>query len=397
MLFSCRRFACILLLALVAVPALLLALVAFPALAQPAPPPPPVAGTPEATPVAAPAATEADRLADLGRDAYRTGNYAEAYKQFDKAFQLEPRPKFLYNMARAKEKLADYKQAVVLLERYLTLYREQNGGADPVDAADVVALVRNLRQRAFEALPEVTIQSAPPGAQVLIEGRTVGSTPLTTHMEPGQYRVVLKYPDHADADADLAVPLTGSVRLMLSLKSKLKRAALGFWCNVRGAQIAVDGKVVAVTPFSGQIDVEPGRHQIAISRSGYKSIEQVVDVQEDRLLHSRYVLESTANESTWRSFLGWPLMILGASGTVGGGVASHYADLEYTGTPRFNTLESYQNLGYRSGGAALGVGLVLVLWDAVRDGVPADHRVEGLTYPAGSEVRPLGAQREGAQ
>lgn len=358
----------------------------------PAPAPvvaPPAAATPaEAEP---PPPPESDKLAEQGRDAYRAAQYAEAYKFFEKAFALEQKPKFLYNMARAKEKVASYAEAQTLLARYLELYRKQNAGTDPPDAADVTRLIRELKQRAFEALPEVVIESTPPGAQVIgKDGVTLGSTPLTTHMEAGTYKLRLKLAEHTDLDTDLIVHEIGNVHLVLSLKSKQKHAGLSFWCNVRGAQIAVDGKVVAVTPYSGVIETTPGHHQILLGRIGYKSSEQDVMIPEDKVVHSRVVLAPTSGHSGWRSYLGWPLMILGV-GAIGGGYgASYMADKEFAGSPNFLAWQKWQNYGYYSGGTAIGLGLALVIWDAVRDDIPDEERVDGPSQKPGNEIRELG-------
>ena len=360
--------------------------------APPAPAPvvaPPAAATPvEAEP---PPPPESDKLAEQGRDAYRAAQYTEAYKLFEKAFALEQKPKFLYNMARAKEKVASYTEAQTLLGRYLALYRKQNAGTDPPDAADVIRLVRELKQRAFEALPEVVIESTPPGAQVIgKDGVTLGSTPLTTHMEAGTYKLKLKLAEHTDLDTDLIVHEIGNVHLVLSLKSKQKHAGLSFWCNIRGAQIAVDGKVVAVTPYSGIIDTTPGHHQILLGRVGYKSAEQDVMIPEEKVVHSRVLLTPTSGRSGWRSYLGWPLMILGAGGIGGGYAASYMADKEFAGSPNFLAWQKWQNYGYYSGGAGVGLGLALIIWDAVRDDIPDEERVDGPSQKPGNEIRELG-------
>ncbi len=371
------------------------------ALAQEAPPPPPPVAAPQVE--VEPGKTEADKLADEGREAYKAGNYAEAFKLFTRAYAAEPKPAFLYNMAKAKEKLADYKEAVHLLEKYLQIYKAQNGGAEPANASDVSHLIRDLKQRAFEALPEVVIASVPPGAQVIAAGEgllgdsgsTIGTAPLTTHMEPGKYKLTLKLKDFSDLEADLVVPQSGKVNVVLSLKSRLKRAALSFWANVRGAQITVDGKVVAVTPYAGRIDVEPGPHQITLHRSSYKPIEREVTVPEDKILHSRFLLEPTMSAASWRGYLGWPLMIVGGLAIGGGATAAHYADLEYANSPNFNNLVKYQNAGYYGGGIAVGLGLFLAIWDGVRSAIPDEERIDGPVQENGSELRPLGTPGEG--
>ena len=180
--------------------------------ADPGPPPvadPQVAAPPPAQAVEPPK-TEAEKLADQGRDAYRTGNYAEGYRSFERAFVLDDNSRWLYNMAKCKEKLADYKSAVRLLERYLEHHKQAHGGQAPTDAVDAEHLIRDLKQRAFEQLPEVEIKSSPVGAQVLMaDGTTIGSTPVTTHMEPGNYKITLKLPNHSEVQAELVVPLAG--------------------------------------------------------------------------------------------------------------------------------------------------------------------------------------------
>lgn len=334
----------------------------------------------------------ADALDTEGREHYRAARYQEAYRTFEAAHQAEPRPNFLYNMARCAEKLARYGDAVALLERYLELYRAQNNAEAP-NKADVDNLIRTLKQRAHEALPEVTIASTPPGATVrlLPDGVVLGTTPLTTHLKPGIYKLRLELERHAPLESDLVVPESGAVRAMLSLKPTMRLAALSFWCNVRQVKIAVDGKVVAMSPFSGRIDVTPGRHQVTLSRDGYALQEEIVDVPEDKELHLSYALTPLAGSSTWRSWLGWPVTILGLGG-IGAGVAmGRAADGYYRGTPDFERWAGWQQVGYGAGGAAAGVGLALLIWDGVRDNIPTEDLVPGPPRSNGHTLRPLGA------
>ena len=80
-----------------------------------------LAQAPESAKPAADEATLAagEKVAEEGREAYRAGRYADAIGLFDKAFALSAKPAYLYNIARAKEKLADYAGAIQYLEKYL--------------------------------------------------------------------------------------------------------------------------------------------------------------------------------------------------------------------------------------------------------------------------------------
>ncbi len=337
---------------------------------------------------------EAEQSSDLGKQAYRDKQYEEAYKHFDKAYSIFAEPKYLYNMARCQEKLSKYTEAVALLERYITTYKTANAGAEPPDVKDVRNLIRELKQRAFEALPEVSIQSVPPGALVQEDGLTIGSTPLVTHMKPGPHKIVLKLPTYSDLDAEVVVPDSGKVSVVLSLKSNVKHAGVEVWCNIRGAQIILDGKVVGQTPYASFFDVEPGRHQLALSRGSYTSFEQVVDVPEDKILKVSAFLQYEGSTTTFRTYLGWPALIIGGLAAGGGAGASYFADQQYRGTPRFKTFEGYQNLGYGTGIGLGVVGLTLLIWDAARDGTPPDDLTAGPQPAAGLVLQPYDTSKK---
>ncbi len=359
-------------------------------------------------PVAAPAdeaaAAQGEKVAEEGRDAYRSGRYADAIGLFEKAYALSTKPAFLYNIARAKEKLADYDNATKYLEKYLDAYKQQNAGAEPQNAADVKNLMRDFKQRAFEALPEVSISSVPPGAQVYIgvvdelatdvnpneKGALIGSTPVTTHMKPGTYRMTLQLINHVDHRAELQVPQSGKLSLAIAMKIKQTRSGLAIVSNVKGAQVAVDGKVVAVTPYNGVLPMPPGVHQVTLTRVGYTTADQQVTLSEDKLTTVRLNQRASAGPpASWRSFTGWPLVVLGGLAIGGGYVAKTYADQEYAGSPLFLERQKLQNYGYYSGGAALGLGLGLIIWDWSRSGMNSDDLVPGAAFDDGVEDKPL--------
>ncbi len=358
-------------------------------------------GAPAATtPPVAPAPTtqaltpkmQADTFEAAGRKAYAAGQYQQAHDAFARAFSHVPKPGYLYNMGRCMEKLAKYGDAVRLLQRYLDQFRRQNAGTSPANVADVTNLVRTLRQRAFESLPEVVIGTNPSGATVAVlpGGKILGSTPLVTHLSPGTYKLKMVLARHTSLEADLVVPETGKVRAVFSLKPIVKLAALSFWCNVRGAKIAVNGKIVAITPFSGTIQVPPGRHQVSIQKAGYGPIEEIVSVPEAQELHINYVLELVESTSSWRAIVGWPLLVGGLAG-IGGGIWSRgQAELQYAGSPKFKVFEGYQNLGYGAGGASVAAGLGLIIWDGIRSGIPKADRVVGVARVKGKTLRPMG-------
>ncbi len=92
------------------------------------------------------AASAADRLLAkqyyrLGQTLFNQASYAEAFVQFQKAYEASGRPALLYNMARCQELLGQIGQAVALYRRYLS------EAGNPRDRADIEARIRNLERR----------------------------------------------------------------------------------------------------------------------------------------------------------------------------------------------------------------------------------------------------------
>ncbi len=372
--------------------------------AQEAPPPPPVAidAAPPAaaTPPAAgqaPGSARADALTGQARTAYRSGDYKGALRLFEQAFAADKRPPLLYNMARTQEKLAQYQPAIKLLERYIALYRLQNRGANPTNLADVQNLIRSLRKRGYTSLPKVAIDSRPAGARVIrrSDGATLGSTPLTIHMKPGGHKLRLERAGHSPMNVVVQVPESGTTNFVFTLEGNVRQAAISVWCNIRQVKIAIDGKVVAMTPLNGRIDVKPGRHQITLNRQGYGTREGFVDVPADKELHIRYVMNRRESSLSWRSGVGWPLLAAGVGGVVAGISSAVMANGFYAGSLDFQYWEDWQNIGYGAGGAGTALGLGFVLWDAARDSTPEEDLVGGPAQIEGQELRPYAAPLRG--
>src|SRR6266511_3793547 len=64
-----------------------------------------------------------DRLArihfDAGRKAYEAGHYEDAAMEFERGYQLAPRPLFLLNLAHLYLRLGRYDDVIATCERYL--------------------------------------------------------------------------------------------------------------------------------------------------------------------------------------------------------------------------------------------------------------------------------------
>jgi len=75
-----------------------------------------------------------------------------------------------------------------------------------------------------------------------------------------------------DGDADIRTHVEDGLEL-----ARMHVAALRVRVGVEGADVTVDGASVGKSPLDGLVFVEPGSHDVAAARAGYRSAEEVVE------------------------------------------------------------------------------------------------------------------------
>ncbi len=116
------------------------------------------------------ASDEAKTRFKRGAEFYDEGNYRAALIEFERAHQLLPNYKILYNIAQVRLQLLDYARAQDAFARYL-----KEGGSDVNSARreEVKAELEKLRSR----VGRIAITTAE-GAEVLLDDEPVGTAPL---------------------------------------------------------------------------------------------------------------------------------------------------------------------------------------------------------------------------
>lgn len=132
-------------------------------------------------------AQDARVLFERGEEAYAEGRYEEAIRAWQAAFELEPRPRLLFNVARAQELLGDLEAALENLERFLELAPE----TEPFREG-AVRRVASLRERI--ARTAIRLVGAPAGARIVVDGEDRGLAPRPDPIlvAPGEHEVVIQ-------------------------------------------------------------------------------------------------------------------------------------------------------------------------------------------------------------
>lgn len=115
---------------------------------------------------------------ETGVEALRQEDYPGALSAFQASWSLNPRPIVMFNIANCQAALFDYPAAIASFRIYLEVGAE----SEPADRME------DARGRIAELEPrvgQVVLTVDPPGAQVLVDGRDVGTTPLADALRLG--------------------------------------------------------------------------------------------------------------------------------------------------------------------------------------------------------------------
>lgn len=108
---------------------------------------------------------------ELGVDLYKAGDHAGAMAEFLKAREASPHYAPLYNIAMCHLELQDYKDAMETFELYL-----EEGGTEI--SQDRVQEVQDRLKEIKSILCQVTLDVDVEGAEILVDGQKLGTTPL---------------------------------------------------------------------------------------------------------------------------------------------------------------------------------------------------------------------------
>jgi hypothetical protein len=107
----------------------------------------------------------------MGAELVNEGNYGAALLEFRRAYELVPDWRVLFNIAQVLQVMQDYPAAVEHFERYL-----KEGGDRVADSRREAVLAEVGRLRPRVAFLDVSVDQ--PGAEVLIDDRSRGQSPL---------------------------------------------------------------------------------------------------------------------------------------------------------------------------------------------------------------------------
>ncbi len=318
----------------------------------------------------------ARELAGQGQALYDEGRYLEAAAVFERAQATFSHFANLYNIAKAYEKAADYQKAAVAYRGYLDLHLSMTGEL-PGDADDVERTIVVMKDKAYMALPEVRIDSDPPGADVAIDeaSRILGQTPMTMHLPEGPYTVYVRKQGFQPFSKGFEIRSREPLRMTFALEKIRNDGTIQVSANIRKARIYVDGKVVAVTPYDEPLVVEAGSHQIMVEKEDYSQFQRFVEVGTDQIVDVHADLYLTRKGFSWRGGVGITSILLGGGALGTGFWMRSLAGKEFNDSSKYQTYKTWAYVGYGVGAGLAALGTGLLIWEFTRSAVRSEDRI----------------------
>ncbi len=160
---------------------------------------------------ASPETQEAHRHFSLGIKLHAEGDFGPALAQFQRAYALKPHFRVLYNIAQCHFELRDYVEARAALRRYLA-----EGGAGLLDEERRTRIEADLADLG-RRIAEVDIQSNVRGAVVYVDGRRIGTTPLSHPIEVSEGQRSLSVESSARGTKQRSILLVGGERQTIAV------------------------------------------------------------------------------------------------------------------------------------------------------------------------------------
>lgn len=237
----------------------------------------------------------------------------------------------------------------------------------PGAVAELFGLQAGEKPKVFKAptTGALAMNSKPEGAEVKIDGRTAGRTPLEKSLKVGTYKVRLERRGYRSRERDIRILPGETTELVFELE-RIPPGRLYVESEPSGAALLLDGTEKGRTPFEQKLEV--GEYKLELKLDGYKTTEESVTVKSEETMRLSLTMERDYPMNPykkWGHAAFWSgLGISAIMGGLGTGMAKKTADDYKAGDP-----DKYEENGKWAGvmysGWILGGSLMvtgIVLW-----------------------------------
>jgi eukaryotic-like serine/threonine-protein kinase len=139
------------------------------------------------------------------------------------------------------------------------------------------------------------VVSTPSGAEVQVEGKLLGRTPVSTTLPTGTRTVRISMPGFQDRFEKVQMDEPREYAVEATLERILKQAVLKVESTPAGAEVFIDGTSKGNTPL--ELNIQPGDPIVSVEHPNYERWQDKVHVAEGRDVPIRITLKPVSKES----------------------------------------------------------------------------------------------------
>ena len=239
-------------------------------------------------------AQDAGDLVQRATELFSAGEFEEAAELFAEAFELDPHPVIMFNLARAHQEMGDLPGAL----NYLEIIRTMDAPVHVAEAADAkITEVEGLliaegydpaTVTSITYIPRgnLTLTTQPEGAEVFIAGEYAGRTPFVRdRVDEGTYTIRIELEGYHPINQDIEI---AGGRMNLRAFTLNERTQIAEYVppdpgylTVRGPasnlEVLIDGEFAGVTPILAQ-GMPPGAYSVTVRGEDWNPYRTAVEV-----------------------------------------------------------------------------------------------------------------------
>lgn len=137
----------------------------------------------------------------------------------------------------------------------------------------------------------LTVDSYPKEAEVYLNEEYFGVTPLSKSLNIGKYKIEVKKEGYKIYSKEIEIKRGKETIVIANLERMI--GGLSIKTDPEGANVYIDGKNYGLTPIE-IYDIEIGKHEVVITKEGYKSVIKEVEVKEDMIEISEVLVKGVS-------------------------------------------------------------------------------------------------------
>jgi len=212
----------------------------------------------------------------------REGKCGQAVPHWERAYQFHPHSKFLYNIARCYENIANEVMAYEFYVKFLDKPPSESRYQSIIHRAKLKLAA--LSQRLAMSHSLVSIQTKPEKCFIYFDknaSHKLYTSPIKKWLRHGPHEIHIVKEGYTNLNKPFLVDKKQTMSLTFMLQNKRPSGFLTIASNVTGAKVYLNGEQRGITPVT-RLEVVEGDFDLKIAHQGYELFKRTIRISKKK-------------------------------------------------------------------------------------------------------------------